>query len=537
MNLSGPILFILIVAVLLAAGLAWVVAWMYQRRMLSLMHSGSPAGSGAPAAQAALPVEASPGPWGASVDLTVNRRAHVRLMLVIGGLALLIGVTQSTLALRFIYTGREFSLNRILVLGAVYAWPMVLGWGMARRWSWLRTLAGVAFYMVAMALLVMWRSNTAQTLASVSGWLAGVVAIPMIVALLVGASGRIRAVAPYLLPATMLLAGSSEFALQVMASTVEHPPAWLISVMGAIGASQTMLLMILLPWLLVAWPVTALGRKLAEGYRAKRFSDLTYLIGAYWFVILFASAVPAVGDVGATAFVELLAWLWIPLPFGLLRRTMAPPGDPPTLLVLRVFQHDVQVEKLFDQVIERWRLTGNTVLIAGTDLLSRTLDPDDLFSYFSGHLADRFVADEASLSRTLAELDLRPDPDGRYRANELYCFDSTWQAALAALVQRAHVVLMDLRGFQPNNQGCRHELGVLARAASLERVVVLHDAHTARQVAESDMAGAPAGRFVWQEAGGLSQSKVKEILADLMGPTGSPGSRQNVDNAQRVRSS
>jgi hypothetical protein len=34
MNLSGPILFILIVAVLLAAGAAWLVAWLYQRRML-----------------------------------------------------------------------------------------------------------------------------------------------------------------------------------------------------------------------------------------------------------------------------------------------------------------------------------------------------------------------------------------------------------------------------------------------------------------------------------------------------------------------
>jgi hypothetical protein len=522
MNLSGPILFILIVAVLLAAGAAWLVAWLYQRRMLSLMRSGSPVGSGGTTGQAALPDMAGPGSWGARVDLPANRRAHVRLMLVIGGLALLIGLTQSVLALRFIYTGREFSLNRILVLGAVYAWPMVLGWGMARRWSWLRTLAGVAVYMVAMALLVMWRSNGAQTLAAVSGWLAGQVAIPMIVALLVGASGRIRAVAPYLLPAAMLLAGSSVFALQVMASTVEHPPAWLISLVETIGANPTMILMVFLPWLLVAWPVYALGRKLADAYRGKHFSDLSYLIGVYWFVILFASAVPAIGDVGAVAFVELLAWLWIPLPFGLLRSTMAPPADPPTLLVLRVFQHDAQVEKLFDQVIERWRLTGNTVLIAGTDLISRTLDPDDLFTYFSGHLADRFVADTARLSRQLAELDLLPDPDGRYRVNELYCFDTTWQAALAALVQCAHVVLMDLRGFQPNNLGCRHEIGVLAHAANVKRVVVLHDAHTARQVADGDMVGAPAGRFAWQDAGGFSQGKTDEILAALLGSGAKP---------------
>jgi hypothetical protein len=464
-NQSGAIFTALILGVLLASALAWVVAWLYQRRMLGLMRGGSPAGSGATAGQAALPDVAGPGPWATSVDLQANRRAHVRLMLVIGGLALLIGLTQSVLALKFIYTNKEFSLNRILVLGAVYGWPMVLGWGMARRWSWLRTLTGVALYMVAMALLVMWRSSGAHTLASAGGWLAGQVAIPMVMALLVGASSRIRAVAPFLLPGAMVLAGSAEFARQVMANTVQYPPAWLVSVVEAIGAYPAIILMVVLPWLLVAWSVYLLGRKLADAYSAKRFSDLGYLIGAYWFVILFASSLPAMGDVGMVAYVELLAWLWIPLAFGLLRHSMAPPADPPTLLVLRVFQRNAQVEKLFDQVVERWRLTGNTVLIAGTDLVSRTLDPDDLFSYFNGHLADRFVTDTGRLSRTLVELDMRPDPDGRYRVNELYCFDTTWQAALAALVQRAHVVLMDLRGFQPSNLGCRHELGVRGGAA------------------------------------------------------------------------
>jgi len=523
MNLSGPIFFILIVAVLLAAGVAWLVAWLYQRRMLSLMRSGARVNADGGAGQGAPPDFGTLPSWGEGVDLQANRRANATLLLAIGGLALLIGLTQAELALRFIYTGKDFSLNRLLVLGAVYGWPMVLGWSMARRWSRLRTLAGVALYMVAMALLVMWRSNGAQTLASVSGWLAGQVAVPMIVALLVGASGRIRAVAPYLLPAAMLLAGSSVFALQVMANTVEHPPSWLIGLVESIGANAALGLVVFLPWLLLAWPVYALGRKLAYAYRAKRFSDLSYLIAVYWFVILFASAVPAMGDKGLLAFVELLPWLAIPVVFGLLHSRLAPPPDPPTLLVLRVFQHDAQVEKLFDQVIERWRLTGNTVLIAGTDLISRTLDPDDLFTYLSGHLADRFVADAARLSSHLAELDLKPDPDGRYRVNELYCFDTTWQAALNALVQRAHVVLMDLRGFQPKNLGCRHELSVLAQASHLHRVVVLYDAATARQLAESDTVDAPAGRFVWLDAGGFGRGKADEILAGLLAPTLWPG--------------
>jgi hypothetical protein len=77
------------------------------------------------------------------------------------------------------------------------------------------------------------------------------------------------------------------------------------------------------------------------------------------------------------------------------------------------------------------------------------------------------------------------------------CTATTW---LAALVRRAHVVLMDLRGFRPSDLGCHHELSVVVQAAHLQRVVVRHDAATVRQLAESDMARAPAGRFVWFDA-------------------------------------
>ena len=52
--------------------------------------------------------------------------------------------------------------------------------------------------------------------------------------------------------------------------------------------------------------------------------------------------------------------------------------------------------------------------------------------------------------------------DSRFRVNECYCAEATWQHALTALVERSDVVLMDLRGFQARDAGCRHELEVLA---------------------------------------------------------------------------
>lgn len=521
---AGPILFALILGVLLAAAMAWIVAALYRRRMLALMRGG-PAPDDARAAP--LPaftlLEQRPSPL---FDAAANRRAAGRFLLASAGLSLLIGLTQSWLALLFVYTDGVFSLNRLAVLGLVYAWPMVMAWGLLRRWAWWRVVASVAAYMAAMAGIVMLASEGGQSLAGVTGWLGGVVAIPIVVTLLIGASGRIRAVAPYLLPIFLLLATTSVLALNALASGLEQPPAWLSAVIEALGAHLTLLLIALLPWLLLAWPLYAFGRGMARAYRRKRFSDLGYLFAAYWFVVLVSSALPALQAVGAVALTQLLPWLWLPLAGHALRGWLAPRGAPPTLLVLRVFQQDARVETLFDRVVERWRLSGNTVLIAGTDLLSRTLDPDDLFTFLNGRLRTRFIASVAEVATRLSEFDYAPDPDGRYRVNACYCFDTTWQAALAALVRRADVVLMDLRGFRADNLGCRHELGVLAGASHLRRVVLLRDAATAREIAEADLAKADvsgaditagAERFVWVEAGNLAGAKAGEVLDALFG--------------------
>ena len=512
---SGAVFLILIAAVLLAAALAWVLAALYQRRMLALMGGGTAPDSTARVIEATQTQVAHAGTWGAGVDFTANRRATIRLLLSLGALSLLIALTQSWLDLLFIYDDDQISLNRLLVLGAIYAWPMVLAWGLARRWPWLRILGGIALYLLAMLLLVMIRSTEEQTLASASGWLFSQVAIPMTITLLIGASGRIRAVAPYLLPPTLLLTLSSMLALQMLTHSVNHPAPWVIHLAEALGAYPTLLLFALGPWLVLAWPVFKLGKWLAGAYRAKHFSDLGYLIAIYWFLILFASALPAMESVGWVAFVQVLAWLWLPVLQHALRGPLTPPPGPPTLLVLRVFQRDAQVERLFDQVIERWRLTGNTVLIAGTDLITRTLDADDLFVYLNGALAERFIASPAQVAERIEGFDWLADPDGRYRINECYCFDSTWQTAMRALVARADVVLMDLRGFRAENRGCRYELGVLAGAAHLRRVLVLHDRETARDVAESDIDPAAGGRFQWLPADHLDSAMADRVLAAL----------------------
>ncbi len=510
---AGPVLFALLTGVLLAAGAAWVVATLFRRRMALLMRlQPAPSDTLGKPPPTTLPALA---PHATSGNAAANRQAFIRQLLAWSLLSAVIGLSHSALALLLVYPEGGLSAGRWLLLGLVYAWPMVMAWSLLQRWSWLRMSIAIALYMLGMGTLTLLNSTPDQNLAGVAGWLGGVVAIPVIVTLLISASGRVRAVAPYLLPFFVLMAAGSVHALALLAEVMDQQPAWLLIMLEWVGAWGVLFIVVLAPWLLLGWPLYALARKLAQAYRHKRFSDLSYMLGMYWLVVLVASALPGLQSVGLASLAQLLPWLWIPLAHRFLHHWLRPTTPPARLLVLRVFQQDELVERLFDRVIERWRLTGNTMMIAGTDLISRTLDPDELFAFVDRRLAQRFVANQAELAARLADFDFRPDPDGRYRVNECYCYDSTWQTALAALLSMSDVVLMDLRGFQPHNAGCRHELAELARAPGVHRVVVLYDDRSALDTARADTAQAPAGRFVWLRAGQLNRKTANATLAAL----------------------
>ena len=271
----------------------------------------------------------------------------------------------------------------------------------------------------------------------------------------------------------------------------------------------------LLPWLIAWWPARALGRWLAHAYRERRISELFYLFTAVWTIALTGPGLGLIASLGWGALVCFAPLLWIPLGALLMQRFAAPAmaGNPPTLLILRVFQQDANAQSIFDRVIERWRLSGNTVLIAGTDLADRTIDADDVFTFLDGRLGERFIGQTGDIDSRLRQFEFQPDVEGRYRVNECYCHDNTWQQALDRLVGISDVVLMDLRNFKAKNAGCIHELGVLAEAKNLARVVILTNSETEHGAAQAAVVNAPAGRFVWIDQG--DNLKPADVLATL----------------------
>ena len=507
---SGKILTLLIIATLLALGGAWIVARSYRRSMQRLMKAPVTATSGSS-------MEARKPP--ASVRSTLfptladNTEAHHRLLISFIGLTLVIALTR-TIMTQIIADG-PITLKTVAALGAAYAWPVLPVLALIGRWSRPRFIVAMLVWCFFAILLLTWRTNENINPGQVSAWVLSDTALPLVVVTAICLGGATRAISPWLTPLIALFIGSSQLGLDLLGAMIEAKSPFVAWLAGWMGATTAFSLFAVLPWLVAWWPARALGRRLAQAYRERHVSELFYLFTAVWTIALVGPVLGTIHTLGWGAFVGFAPLLWIPLGAWLMQRFAAPSstGNPPTLLILRVFQQDANAQNIFDRVIERWRLSGNTVLIAGTDLADRTIDADDIFTFLDGRLADRFIGQAGDIESRLQQFEFQPDVEGRYRINECYCHDNTWQQALDRLVGISDVVLMDLRNFKAKNAGCIHELGVLARAQNVARVVILTNSQTEHAAAQAAVINAPADRFVWIDQG--DDLKPADVLATL----------------------
>ncbi|MBB5055760.1 hypothetical protein HDF16_000429 [Granulicella aggregans] len=69
-----------------------------------------------------------------------------------------------------------------------------------------------------------------------------------------------------------------------------------------------------------------------------------------------------------------------------------------------------------------------------------------------------------------------------YHGSPFFCYDDVWQPAVRNMLSVADVVLMDLRGFSAERQGCAYELGELVDHYPVDRLLFLVDALTPRDL-------------------------------------------------------
>jgi len=222
-------------------------------------------------------------------------------------------------------------------------------------------------------------------------------------------------------------------------------------------------------------------RRLVRHYQTKGYSDQMLMVDSLWLLVTLLEALGQMGTSGVASLSYLLAFAAYKSvsAIGLrhMRSTQAT-GAPRSLLMLRVFGFTLRTRQLTDQVGHYWRYSGPINMIGGTDLATSLIEPDELIQFWSRQLRQKFIANDVDLNSRLHTLDDGRDPDLRYRINEFFCHNNTWQATVKALAQRSAVVLMDLRGFGTKNRGCEFELEMLFEDVPVSRVVLLVDRTT-----------------------------------------------------------
>jgi hypothetical protein len=448
-----------------------------------------------PPAAASATATDSPAPYPNRQELQRRERRFWGLQAL---LWLLIGISAAVPYL--LVNGLSLTPLRALALGVAWASPGWMALGLIARLPAWRALALILGF-VLLPSLILWLSLRDPSTTATSQlvlWLLPLQGFPLLALSLLVGIPALRACAPLLYPGVLLvtlLALAGQAALAALPDEVTKGLLLLVP-----NHSVVLLLAHLLPALAGLWLVHGVSRRISHAYRLHQVSDLCYTLAISTLVVLLFAVIPSwsASHGAVMALSPLLAWLWLPLTFKLVapKLLQQPLAPAPTLLVLRLFRRPGPVGWLFDQVVHRWCFLGPVLLISAADLALRTLDADELTDFIDGRLGDRFVASPADLRRQIAPGPERPDHDGRYRVHDLCCYDSSWQGVLEALLRRSQLVLMDLRGFQPSNRGCLHELSRLAATPSLKRVVLLVDQHTDRTTAEAALAGGPPLRWV-----------------------------------------
>ena len=175
--------------------------------------------------------------------------------------------------------------------------------------------------------------------------------------------------------------------------------------------------------------------------------------------------------------------IWVLLRRWRLRKEI--PGQ--RLVLLRVFGSPHRAVSLLELLRNAWLPFGAVDLIVGTDLAAMTVGPVMLEAYLRRRVEDVYLKSPEDVDKRLASLDRRLQLDGRYPINELYCYANAWQDAVAKLVPKSDVVLMDLRGFSQSHAGCIFELNQILNLMPIERIVLLVDPSTCAEALQETL--------------------------------------------------
>ena len=479
-TVSGLLAAVLLISVPVALFLSWLTVVAYRRAISSAMRRRAP-GAGETQTVRALPLVSERDVQSRlklevidadSLQTDTENSAHARRGLralirryAVAGLVHAAVVSMLTLLFANTYNG-PVQLASVVYL---YLWPIVPSVILIavdqRRTRWL-LLGGYFAGLVAMDVLSsrfgLGGHNDVGALIQV--WLVWMAPPSVLLLLLSNRAWRSVGLPAYLIANGLVLGWIlSQQVVGCLTLTTGQISLWLV------WRWPVLILALLLILLLCLWIL----KRIAKAYERKRISDQSYTLASWWLVITLVEVVIQFDTTETASMSFFLAWVLFLI---IVRQPAKAQLTPPkSLLLLRVFGHRVRSRTLLDNLGQRWRQIGPINLIGAPDVAVTNLEPDDLIRFWLGRAGELFVQDKADLIERLRSLDAQPDPDGRYRLNELFCYDNTWKETVTQLARGADAILMDLRGFGRSNKGCEFELGVLMSEVALSKTLFLVD--------------------------------------------------------------
>lgn len=417
------------------------------------------------------------GPWRASAVYAVAGLAYALVMTA----GWLIATRDKTIV-----------FTKLAILCWTYFWPTVLTVLLVAAYDRIRRAQLLGAYFSVLAVLV--------AIALVKNPDMGIAELPMFWVLLNGPATillltflvrPIRAVGPLVLVFLIAIALGSQ-AVVTVAGANENLLRLIADIGFGIGLNATgvflgMIVIGMVLFGLLGWPLL---RFLGRLYEQKRLSDQSIMLDSLWLLFAVTQSIDLAFEAPPWILTGLVAFIAYKLVsrFGLRRISAWTTGvEPRTLLLLRVFALAKRSEMLFHKLRIHWHYAGSIFMIAGPDLVTTTIEPHEFLDYVRGHLGRQFVRGQQDLQQRIAIVDKGQDPDGRYRINEFFCHNDTWQMTMEQLALTSDAVLMDLRSFSPTNQGCVFELGRLVDSVDLTRIVFLVDDTTDRVFLKSTL--------------------------------------------------
>ena len=378
----------------------------------------------------------------------------------------------------------SFSLLRLVALTYIYSWPIVIAINLiapSTRQMKIRSFGGYFAGLLVISILAASVSTNLSIFGLFIAW--GLFSLPTTILVLAFLQRRVRAVGVMVLAFTVIALVGANVALSIVGSNASllRATAGAAVAVGsnAVGAFITIIIIGAIIFGVIAWFANKWIKNL---YLEKRLNDQSLILDSMWLVFMMIQSIGLAFASVAWYLAGIVAFVAYKFTVTSRLKAVNPSSDggsePVNLLFLRVFSLGRRSEEVFDAVSAHWRYAGNIRMIAGPDLAVTTVEPHEFLEYLSGKIDQSFIPSEEALEVKMNELDTSPDFDGRYRVNDFFCYDDTWQAVLSRLVRESDAVLMDVRGFSASNAGVIFELNELVNVTPLDRVVLVADQTT-----------------------------------------------------------